>query len=54
MVGRMYPTEARPYLKRMATEDIGPTVAAEAYERWLKSSSILVLEALAQWLAEAA
>ena len=27
----MHPIEARPYLKRMATEDIA-TVAAEAYE----------------------
>jgi len=31
MVGRVYPTEIRPSLTRMATEDIA-TVAAEAYE----------------------
>jgi hypothetical protein len=31
MVGRVYPTEIRPYLTRMETEDIA-TVAAEAYE----------------------
>jgi hypothetical protein len=31
IVGRVHPTEARPYLTRMATEDIA-TVAAEAYE----------------------
>jgi hypothetical protein len=31
MVGRVYPTEIRPSLTRMTTEDIA-TVAAEAYE----------------------
>ena len=30
-LGDMHPTEVRPYLKRMETEDIA-TVAAEAYE----------------------
>jgi hypothetical protein len=30
-LGDMHPTEVRPYLKRMETEDIA-TVAAEAFE----------------------
>jgi hypothetical protein len=30
-LGDRHPSEVRPYLKRMATEDIA-TVAAEAYE----------------------
>jgi hypothetical protein len=30
-LGDMHPSEVRPYLKRMETEDIA-TVAAEAYE----------------------
>ena len=30
-LGAMHPTEVRPYMERMRTEDIG-TAAAEAYE----------------------